>query len=665
MRGATRSGSGKRNGRWRALPSALLAVQLAVPLSAIQGAHAESATPVGQQMGSKYSTLQQINRDNVADLELAWEYRTGDLPPGELGGSLISFQDQPSLIEGNLVVCSTKRRVVALDPTTGEERWSFDPGNEPLNTQKCRGVTHWVDREADPDSSCQSRILVTASNNRLLAIDARNGQACTDFGTDGEVVIEPSMPELWPGEVLPSSRPALVNDVLVVGGMVADNQRQHAPSGRVMAYHARTGEFLWEFDPVPRDADSPAMATWKNGTDGFGGGNVWTLMATDDELDLVYLPTSAPSGDFYGGDRPGDNLYTSSVVALSGSTGEVVWHHQLVKHDVFDYDLPAQPILIDYPHDGGTVPALVQNTKMGLVFVFNRATGEPLVPIVERAVPQTGAVTTEALSPVQPFPEGMPPLVPQSFSPDDAWGFTFVDRWLCKRKIEALNYGSIYTPPSEQGTVFQPAAGGGPNWGGGAYDPDSNLMIVPSNRVPMVVTLLPRPEANGGAEEPVMEMRGMRFTFPITDARYMYQIEPLMSPLGAPCSAPPWAALTAIDIVKREIVWEVPLGDLRKMAPVPVKWALGTPGAGGALVTAGGVVFIGYTLDDLLRAFDLKTGEVLWETELPAAGTAVPVTYEVDGEQYVVIAAGGHTMYGSTMGDSVVAYRLKRETSDP
>lgn len=627
----------------------------------IHGVQAANATPEGQQMGSRYSPLQQINRDNVAELELAWEYRTGDLPPGDLAGAFISFQDQPSMIEGNLVVCSSARRVIALDPATGEERWAFDPGNEPLNSQKCRGVTHWVDSEAEEGASCQSRIFLAASDNRLLSIDARTGKACSGFGDNGEVAISTTMPQIFPGEVMPTSRPALVNDVLVVGGMVADNQRQHAPSGRVMAYHARTGEFLWEFDPVPRDPSSPAMETWGHGTEGFGGGNVWTLMAADDDLDLVYLPTSAPSGDFYGGDRPGDNLYTSSVVALRGSTGEVVWHYQLVRHDVFDYDLPAQPILIDYPHGGRMVPALVQNTKMGLVFIFNRETGEPLVPIVERPVPQDGVASGEVLSPVQPFPEGMPPLAPQSFSPDEAWGFTFIDRWLCRRKIQDLNYGSIYTPPSEQGTIFQPAAGGGPNWGGGAYDPESHIMVVPSNRVPLVITLLPQPDVDSGAEAPTMEARGgMSFTFPMKDASYMYRVEPLLSPLGAPCSEPPWASLTALDLVKREILWEVPLGDLRKLAPVPVKWALGTPGAGGALVTAGGLAFIGYTLDDLFRAFDLKTGEVLWEAELPAAGMAVPVTYEVDGEQYVVIAAGGHTMYASSMGDSVMAYKLKR-----
>jgi quinoprotein glucose dehydrogenase len=301
----------------------------------------------------------------------------------------------------------------------------------------------------------------------------------------------------------------------------------------------------------------------------------------------------------------------------------------------------------------------VQNTKMGLVFVFDRATGEPLVPIVEKPVPQKGAVPGEVLSPTQPFPDGMPSLMPLAFSPDDAWGFTFIDRWLCRREIEKYDYGPIYTPISERGTIVVPSVGGGPNWGGGGYDPASHVMVVPSNRVPIVVSLTPSSQVASTSSEVSLESRaGM--SFKMADSPYVFTVKPLLSPLGSPCSAPPWAALTAIDIVDKKIVWEVPLGSLKKLMPIPLDLKYGTPGAGGPLVTAGGLVFIGYTLDDTIRAFDLKTGETLWEADLPAAGTSVPVTYEVNSEQYVVIPAGGHSMYGSTMGDSVVAYKLKR-----
>lgn len=611
------------------------------------------------QTGDKYSGLAHINRDNVGGLELAWEYHTGDLPE-DTTESLIAFEDQPSLVAGNLLICSTSRRIMALDPATGEERWVFDPKDRQVGMRKCRGVASWIDDQAPAGAACQTRVLMATSDNRLLAIDARDGKSCPGFGDAGEVQIAISKPEVFPGEVVATSRPAVVNDVVVVGSMVGDNQRVDAPSGRVSAFHARTGEPLWTFDPLPRDPNDPAASSWERGTaEGFGAGNVWAAMAVDQELGLVYMPTTSPSGDFYGGGRAGDNHYSTSVVALHGATGEVAWHYQLVHHNVFDYDVPAQPILIDWPRGDGTVPALVQNTKMGLVFVFNRATGEPLIPIEERPVPQQGAVKGETLSPTQPFPVGLPPLMPTGFSPEDAWGFTFIDEWLCESKVEELLHGPIYTPPSEQGTVFFPAASGGANWGGGGYDPNSKVMVVPTSRVPMVIQLLPAQETTDtgeGTGESLMEMK-----FPVAKSDYHYKVGPLMSPLGAPCATPPWAALSALNLATGEIIWEAPLGDVGKMMGAPFSLELGTPGAGGPLVTAGGLVFIGYTLDDTFRAFDLATGEELWQHDLPAAGTAIPVSYEVDGEQYVVIPAGGHTMYQSTLGDSVMAFRLPRQ----
>jgi len=637
---------------------------LATALLTCVGA-AANAVVDQHQLGAKYSPLKQINTQNVVNLEKAWEYHTGDLPL-ELKSALVAFEDQPSLIEGNLVICSVKRRVIALDPKSGKERWSYDP-NDPLvekkiGMRKCRGIANWVDSQAPADASCRSRIFLGTADYRLIALDAKSGKPCDGFGDSGIVKMPASKPELFPGELVATSNPAVVNDVVVVGSAVADNQRQDAPSGRVLAFDARTGKQVWEFDPVPRDPNDPAMKSWANGTDGIGGGNVWSTMAADQKLDLVYLPTTSASGDFFGGDRVGDNHYTSSIVALRGATGEVVWHFQTTHHNIFDYDVPAQPMLIDFPHNGELVPALVQHTKMGLIFVFDRATGEPLVPIEERPVPQEGAVPGDKLSPTQPFPVDMPLLTPHGFSPDDAWGFTPIDRWLCRRKIEEYKYGPIYTPPSEQGTIFSPSAGGGPNWGGGGYDPESHIMVVPSNRVPMVIRLVPRAQANLDDTQTIET--GGKMVFPSSGQPYATEVEPLLSPLGAPCSTPPWAALTAVDMKTKKIVWEVPLGSIEKMSPLPMPEEmskLGTPGAGGPLVTAGGLVFIGYTLDDKLRAFDLQTGKELWSTDLPAAGTAVPVTYEIDGEQYIVIPAGGHSMYMSTMGDSVVAYKLKRQ----
>jgi len=607
------------------------------------------------QTGTQYSPLAIVNRENVSQLELAWTYHNGDLAPDAPG--LYALEDQPSLIEGNLIVCSISRKISALDPATGKERWVYDPKSEPARMRKCRGVANWVDTGAEPGTLCQSRIFIGTADYSLHAIDAKTGALCPGFGNGGVVDMPVSKEEIWPGEVIAGSNPAVVNDVVVVGSSVADLQRVNPPSGRVLAFSARSGAMLWQFDPVPRDKSDPAMATWEKGTEGFGQGNVWSSMAVDQSLDLVYLPTTSASDDYYGGHRPGDNLYTSSVVALRGTTGEVVWHQQLVHHNVWDYDVPARPMLIEYLVDGEPVPALVQNTKMGLVFVFNRATGEPLVPLVEKPVPQTGAIPGEVLSPTQPFPEGMPALVAQSFSPEDVWGFTYFDKRACRKKVEAYDYGPIYTPITERGTVLMPAVGGGANWGGGGYDPGSHIMVVPTNRVPTIVKLTPRAKSEATSDTAEIESStAMTFTNPGAD--FVVSVEPLLSNFGAPCSEPPWAALTAVDIVQKKIVWDVPLGSIKKLAPIPIDWHLGTPSAGGPLVTAGGLVFIGYSSDDMFRAFDLSTGEIVWEAELPAAATSVPITYEVDGEQYIVVPAGGHSMFMTTLGDSVVAFKL-------
>lgn len=608
------------------------------------------------QTGTKYSPLNQINTENVKTLTKAWEFHTGDLPEDYSKG-LVSFQDQPSLIDGNLVICTPGRQVIALDPETGKQRWAFDPQGLKPNSQKCRGIGAWVDKQADQNSQCRSRIFLGTFDYTLVAIDASTGKPCEDFGKHGVVQLPTDKPQKWPGEVVATSNPAVVNDVVVVGSAVADQQRMDAPSGRVMAVDARSGKLLWQFDPVPRDSNDQAMSSWGKGTKDFGQGNVWSSMAVDPDLDLVYLPTTSTSDDYFGGNRPGDNHYTTSVVALRGKTGEVVWHQQLVHHNVWDYDLPSRPTLIDYPSNGKSVPALVQNTKMGLVFIFNRVTGEPLVPIEERPVPQAGAIEGEVLSPTQPFPVGMPALTVQHFSPDDAWGFTPIDRWLCKRKIEQYNYGPIYTPISSKGTIVTPSVGGGSNWGGGAYSPDSHIMVVAVSHVPTVLSLMERSEA---PEVHGMQLEGTSMMFENPGSKYVASLKPLLSPLGAPCSAPPWATLTAIDIVKKEIVWNVPLGSIHKLAHLPFDVNFGTPSAGGALVTAGGLAFIGYSSDDRFRAFDLKSGEVLWQYDLPAGGTSMPVSYEINGVQYIVVPSGGHSLFLTGMGDSVVAFKLER-----
>ncbi|GAB3101124.1 pyrroloquinoline quinone-dependent dehydrogenase [Aestuariicella hydrocarbonica] len=621
------------------------------------GAPGASADTEERNFGSKYSPLDSIRKSNIDQLGLAWQFNTGDIPsdPG-----LTAFQDTPVLVGDNLIVCSVTRKVMALDPATGKKRWEYDPKSPKSSTNKCRGVSVWTDTLAQDGQQCKTRLLLGTSDYRLIAIDAVDGQPCQSFGEQGEVTIETSKPQFIPGEVAALSRPAVVNDVVVVGSSVMDNQRLDSPSGRVMAFSARTGEYLWNFDPIPRDGNNPAMKTWTKGKSVNGGGNVWSGMVVDEALDMVYLPTTSPSVDFYGGERPGDNLYTDSVVALKGSTGEVAWHFQVVHHDVWDYDLPTPGMLIDYPVDGQLVPALVQNTKQGLVFIFNRITGEPLVPIEERKVPQMGAVAGERLSPTQPFPVGMPAVSPQGFSLDDVWGFTPIDKWLCRREAEKLQTGPIYTPPSEQGTIYQPAPSGGPNWGGGAYDPASHIMVIASNTVPLIVSHKRREEvaATDGAEKGHADLSA-GFTFTNTGSAYITTIKPFLSPLGAPCSAPPWAKLTAVDLVKKEIVWEVPLGSIEKLAPVPIPWELGTPGGGSPLMIGSGIAFIGFATDYQFRAIDVASGKTLWSHELPSPANSTPITYQYRGEQYVVVPAGGHSMWGTELGDAVVAFKLQ------
>jgi quinoprotein glucose dehydrogenase len=644
----------------RALHHKALVIAL-FALSAPTSLRAAEATTDVHQTGMRYSPLAQINASNVKDLAPAWEYHTGETDNSK--SSLDVFEDQPSMIEGNLVVCTTSRRLIALDPSTGKERWIFDPkSNAGKGPRKCRGISAWVDDQAAADAVCKTRIFLGTADNRLVAVDGKTGAPCQSFGVNGEVQIKSDKPDLYPGEMAIVSRPAIVNGVVVVGSSIGDSVRQNNPSGKVRAFDARTGEPKWEFDPIPRTPDSPAAATWLRGVNNdIGGANVWAPMAVDESLDLVYLPTTEPSLDYYGGNRPGNNLYANSIVAVKGATGEVAWHFQFTHHDIWDFDTPSQPMLIDWPRGNEKVPALVQNLKTGLIFAFNRKTGEPLLPVEERPVPQDGAVPGEWLSPTQPFPTGIDALGPLSMGPEDAWGFTPIDKWVCKRQIEELRHGPIYTPMSEQGTVMQPSAVGGANWGGGAYDPQSHIMVVASARIPMVFQLIPRDKGS------IPKDQGVESTKPMVwnneGSPYLLKMYPLLSKVtGAPCTTPPWTALVGIDMVTGKMQWQVPLGSIEKLTPVPLpfEWELGTPGGGSPLVTAGGLAFIGYTMDNKFRAFDVQTGKKLWTGKIPAGGMSSPVTYEANGEQFVVLTAGGHFMYRSTKGDAVVAFKLKK-----
>ncbi|WP_281783682.1 pyrroloquinoline quinone-dependent dehydrogenase [Sinimarinibacterium flocculans] len=640
--------------------------------------------------GVRYSPLDQINRGNLDRLEVAWTWQAGELDRIKSGQQPFNpWQATPVLVGGNLIGCTPTGRVFALDPATGTQRWDFDPKAHlsPLGHAfvKCRGVSSYEDESRPPEASCRTRVIWGTGEMRVYALDARTGARCADFGaaegTPGEIRFEVEDELSFPNELQIHAPPAIANGVAVFGSTMADMLRIDAPSGKVRAVDVLTGARLWSFDPVPRDDADPAAATWgENSNRNVGGGNVWSLLSADPANGLIFIPTSSPSVDIYGGYRPGENRYTDSLVALDARSGRVVWHFQFVHHDLWDYDLASQPILVDLPDPHGgpaKIPAVVQLTKQGMVFAFDRLSGEALWPIEERPVPR-GDMPGEWYSPTQPF-STLPALVQQGLKPDDAWGFTFLDRRECRGKIEKLRNDGLFTPPSLQGTIYMPAAAGGANWGGGAIDPESGTLIVNTLHMAAIMRLIPRETVD--LSQPGSVATGL--TFPQAGTPYVSQLSFLTSSLGAPCVPPPWGRLTALDLVSGEIKWQVPLGSIEGLSvasikafkaklgdgilgwlgklipeiPLPLEW--GTPHAGGPIITRGGIAFIAATADDKIRAFDLHTGRKLWQSKLPAGGQATPMTYAVGGRQYVVVMAGGHPYYDTTQGDYLVAYALK------
>ena len=608
--------------------------------------------------GARYSKLAEITPENVDRLERAWEFRTGDLYDPAFGRRNHAFQATPILAGDALYFCTPRSRVFALDAESGELRWHFDPevdislGHYNLN---CRGVAGWEDPAASPGSSCRRRIFVATADTRLIALDAATGARCDDFGRGGEVEFFHDVGLRSRDEYGISSPPVLVGDVVVVGSSVAENRRVDLPSGKVHAFDARSGAPRWTFDPIPRDPLDPARATWEgDAADRSGAANVWSLSSADPERDLVFLPTSSPSPDFYGGERLGDNHHSDSVVALRGSTGELVWSFQTVRHDLWDYDIGSQPVLADFPTESGSRPAVFQATKMGHLFILDRETGNPLVPVDERPTPASD-VPGERSAASQPVPRWPPPLSPQRLRPEDAWGLTFWDRGACADRIAALRSEGVFTPPSFEGSVLYPGTAGGSNWGSLAVDPERRILVANTSNIANTIRLARRDEPSELRED-LHELT----RFDMIGTPYVGYFGVLLSPWGIPCNAPPWGALTALDLERREVLWQVPLGTTADLAPLGIGIRWGTPNMGGAIVTGGGVVFIGAAMDSRLRAFDLRNGDELWSGSLPAGGQATPMTYRVreGGRQYVVIAAGGHTQMRTRLGDSLVAFAL-------
>jgi quinoprotein glucose dehydrogenase len=630
----------------------------------------------------RYSPIAQITPANVAHLRQAWIYRTGEPQRRGQWGRHGKVQATPIIVAGSLVFCTPFSRAIALDPATGAERWVHDPGlgaieRRPGERFNCRGLAHWHDPAVAPGGHCADRLFLPTTDRRLVALDARDGKPCSDFGDQGTVRVALGRPGLEEGELQFASAPAVAADVVVIGSASGDNQRAAGIPGTVHAFDVRSGAPRWTFEPIATGTtDGESAATGSAGSTGSarstsstgsagstasarapavtGQANVWGPISVDVERNLVFLPTSSPSPDFYGGLRPGDNRHANSVVAVDARTGRIAWHFQTVHHDLWDYDVPAAPSLFDWRSDDGrTVPALVFATKSGFVFVLDRLTGKPLTAVEERPVAASD-VPGEQAAPSQPFSTGQPVLSPQRVDIGDAFGVLGFDWYACRQAIAGTaRRDGLFTPPSLGGTLLVPMGAGGANWGGVAIDPASNRVFVNTNHAIHRVTLLPAVEAaRRRSLEPGRDIGLM------AGAPYGMLREVLLSPLGLPCNKPPWGSLAAVDVQSGRLAWQVPLGNSRKLAPLGLSFAWGTANFGGPIVTAGGVLFIAATMDDLLRAFDPKSGAELWAGELPYSAMATPMTYALGGRQYVVVAAGGHPVLGRPVGDALVAFAL-------
>jgi quinoprotein glucose dehydrogenase len=616
--------------------------------------------------GTRYSPAAVITRENVAQLEVAWTYQTGEMGPRFATAKPTSFEATPLVSEGTMYIGTPLGRVIALDAETGVERWVFDPGirrDVTYGDFATRGVSLWVDDEASPGDPCHRTIFVANAQSQLVAIDARDGRPCSAFGDGGRVDLTRNLriAPFEPAAYTVTSPPVVVNDLVITGSSIGDNTQPDLPSGEVRAYDARTGELEWSWDPIPQDPSDPAYGQWRGAlAHGTGGANAWSILAADPARDLVFVPTGSAAPDYYGVLRLGDNRYASSTVALRASTGELVWSFQTVHHDLWDYDNAAPPALVTIVRDGVETPAVLQATKTGMLFVLHRETGEPLLPVEERPVPPSDIAGEEA-SPTQPF-SAIAPLSPHSLTLDDVWGASEEDRAACRAMIEPLRNEGIFTPPDTRGTLVLPSNIGGAHWGGLAWDPQRRIAVVPVNRIAAEVQLIPRDSVDLRAAREESDRLNFGYEYNVMRGTpYVMRRRMLLGPSGLPCTPPPFGTLVAVDLDSGGHLWAVPLGSLERRVPdgteLPEEW--GSVNLGGPIVTAGGLVFIGAALDRALKAYDIETGRELWRGPLPESGKATPMTYRLaSGEQFVAIAVGGGDLFGE--GDYVVAFRLPR-----
>ncbi len=629
------------------MAAALLGLVVAAAVAAGQGAVDQWAAYGRDPGGARFSPLTQINTSNVKGLKLAWTVHTGDIADGSQSPRS-GFETTPLLVAGRLYLTTPFNRVMALDPATGRQLWAYDPkierrrpyGDGLIN----RGVAAW--RDSTAKGVCGLVIYEATLDARLVALDGRTGKPCPNFGKGGEVDLTDA-PRFRPGRYHMTSPPVVVDKVVVVGSAIDDNAEVEMPDGLVRGFDARTGKLLWSWEPLERPAGVAAGA-WKT-----GAANAWSIMTADPKRHLVFVPTGSASPDYFGGFRPGDNHWANSVVALDTRTGKLAWGFQLVHHDLWDYDTAAAPLITRFRYKGRETPVLIAGNKTGMLYALDPATGAPVLPIEERPVPAS-TIPGETASPTQPFPVTLPGLVPQSLTADGVFGLNDADRKACADALKGLTGTSVFTPPSVAGALAVPGNLGGLNWSGMAWDGLNGRLIVAVSNLPAKIRLIPRDRlAHGDRGDPGGEI-GPQDGTPYAISRAF-----LRGPSGAPCIPPPWGELVALDLASGRIAWRAPVCSMEELAPGIGASAPGSPILGGPVVTAGGLVFSGGSMDRRIHAFSSQSGAELWTATLPASAHAAPMTYRVGGRQFVVIAAGGSAKISEErQGDAIVAFAL-------